>query len=106
MHQKREYGKDDLDRVRELGRNNASVTAVASAFALDELERVLFVCDITNPATDLYKAYRSGLDEADKDIATSLQNQAVSGDVDAARLIYERNFQAEVDAMKKELFGI
>ena len=98
MPQKREYSKDDLDRVRELGRNNASVTAVASAFALDELERVLFVCDITNPATDLYKAYRSGLDEADKDIVTSLQNQAVSGDVDAARLIYERNFQAEVDA--------
>ena len=31
MHQKREYSKDDLDRVRELGRNNASVTAVASA---------------------------------------------------------------------------
>lgn len=89
-----------------MGRSNASVTSVASAMGLEGIERALFVSDITNPTTELYKAYRAGLADAEKDIDTSLQNQALTGDVDAARLIYERNLQAEVDEMKKELFGI
>lgn len=106
MPQKREYSKENLSKVLELGRRNASVTAVASAFELEGQERVHFICDLTNPTTDLCKAYQAGLEEAGKDMNTALQNQAAGGDVDAARLIYERNLQAEVDEMKKELFGI
>ncbi len=89
-----------------MGRSNASVTSVASFMGLEDIGRALFIADITNPTTDLYKAYHAGLEEAEKDIDTSLQNQALTGDVDAARLIYERNLQAEVDEMKRELFGI
>ena len=92
--------------VLELGRRNASVTAVASAFELKGQDRVTFICDLTNPTTDLCKAYQAGLEEAERDLNTALQNQAVNGDVDAAKLIYERNLQAEVDEMKRELFGI
>jgi len=92
--------------VLELGRRNASVTAVASAFELEGQDRVTFICDLTNPTTGLYKAYQAGLEEAGRDLNTALQNQAVSGDVDAAKLIYERNLQAEVDEMKRELFGV
>lgn len=92
--------------VLELGRRNASVTAVASAFELEGQDREHFVRDLTNPTTDLCKAYQAGLEEAGKDINTALQNEAVAGDVDAARLIYERNLQSEVDEMKRELFGI
>lgn len=92
--------------VLELGRRNASVTAVASAFELEGQDRETFICDLTNPTTDLCKAYQAGLEEAGRDLNTALQNQAVNGDVDAAKLIYERNLQAEVDEMKRELFGI
>ena len=106
MPQKREYSKEDLAKVLELGRRNASVTAVASAFELKGQDRVTFIRDLTNPTTDLCKAYQAGLEEAGRDLNTALQNQAVKGDVDAAKLIYERNLQAEVDEMKRELFGI
>lgn len=85
---------------------NASITSVASAFDLDDLDRASFICDISDPTTDIYKAYHSGLSMAEGDIDLALQNLAVTADVDAARLIYERNCQAAVDEMKKELFGI
>lgn len=98
--------KYDLKLIRELGRTNASITSVASALGLEGTERSCFINQINNPKTEVSKAYYGGLQEAEGDINAALQNRSLTGDVDAARLIYERNQQAEVDEMKKELFGI
>ena len=57
---------------------------------------------------DLDRAIGDGDHGENLDRGFSAAYEAVqkAGDVDAARLIYERNLQAEVDEMKRELFGI
>lgn len=109
MAEIREYSEEMLTEVFEMARKKMSVSDIASSFKLTGWQRHLFIKDIKDSKTELSSVYVHGLMDAGVDdsfIEIALQNASLHGDVDAAEFLYRYKRQAEIDVMKKELFGI
>lgn len=95
-----------LMKIEECGRSSMSISGVAEALGLTGRERVHLLHQLVDKTSKAHKHYQIGLEEAGEDISISLHNAAVSGNIDAATLIYDRNRMDEIDHLKYELFGI
>ena len=92
-----------LEKMQQYGMLGYSINDIC---IIDGFDKKKFTEEFNNKNSDIYKAYQKGAAVAKLNIETKLFNQAKEGDIEAIKLIDERNQQNEINNLKSKYFGI
>ncbi len=95
-----------LNRVEELASLGYSPGRIVSIIDLDRTESAVLLLKLNLPNDEFYEAYHKGLCKGEYKMDSSLHEQADDGDIDAIKLIQERNALRQEQELRKKLFGV
>lgn len=95
-----------LNRVEELALLGYSPERIVSIIDLDRTKSAVLLLKLNLPNDEFYEAYHKGLCQGEEKMDSSLHAQADDGDIDAIKLIQERNALRQEQELRKKLFGV
>ncbi len=102
----KEYQDDFIARVKDLATIQLTPSQIAERLSLTGSGRRAFMMDIKNKKHPLYAAYTDSRENGSQDIMSTLHSIASDGNIDAIELSTRLTKEADVNELKKELFGI
>lgn len=104
--QKRVYDDEFIARCKDLAVLGLQPSQIAERLGLQGTERRDFIFDCTDRLHTLHQLVFAAYQHSEDDIQAALTTTACSGDVLALDLAYRVRERAELDDLKKKLFGI
>lgn len=95
-----------IDEVKEYARKGYSPSRIANLLGFGKYERMLFLERVSS-ADDVYHVgYIQAFEEGQDDIDKALKEKANKGDLEAIKLLAERENERRIKELRLELFGV
>jgi len=85
-----QYSEDQLKQMVHMGILGYDVSKCINILDIESKDEVQFKKDFINPTSEIYKAYKKGVDKADYAIDMKLFEKAKNGDLKALAKYEER----------------
>lgn len=95
-----------IDEVKEYARKGYSASRIANLLGFGKYERMLFLERISSPDDVYHVGYIQAFEEGQDDIDKALKEKADNGDLEAIKLLVEREDDRRIKELRKELFGV
>lgn len=95
-----------IDEVKEYARKGYSPSRIANLLGFGKYERMLFLERISSPDDVYHVGYIQAFEEGQDDIDKALKEKADKGDLEAIKLLAERENERRIKELRQELFGV
>ena len=97
---------DKIEQIKGYGKFKYSPERITVLLGLTRVDRQTFLQEFENPESDVRLAYEQGVALGEYEIDEALLKMATDDNVIAATELSRRRYYANINRIKKELFGI
>jgi len=95
-----------IDEVKEYARKGYSASRIANLLGFGKYERMLFLERISSPGDVYHVGYIQAFELGQDDIDKALKEKADKADLEAIKLLAERENERRIKELRLELFGV
>lgn len=95
-----------IDEVKEYARKGYSPSRIANLLGFGKNERMLFLERISSPDDIYHVGYIQAFEEGQDNIDKALKEKADKADLEAIKLLAERENERRIKELRLELFGV